>query len=526
MKILVADKLDIKHFKALEGSGVEPVDRIGITPEELLNEIGDYDALVVRSRTKVTPEVLAAGTKLKVVGRAGSGIDNINLEAATDRGILVMNTPGANSNSAAEHAIAMMMAMCRNVAAADASLRSGKFEKAKFTGVEVKGRRLAVLGLGKIGGLVAQKAIGLGMKVAGYDPMTTAAAASQMGIELVELEDAVGFADIISLHVPLTKQTKHLVNAELMERMKPGVRIINCARGGIIDEDALHQALVKGHVAGAALDVFEVEPPEGSPLLDLPQVVVTPHLGASTIEAQEAVALRVLEQVRDFLTGKATVGAINGLALDEGTRDDIAPFLKLAERLGVILSGIQQGPGKLTARYFGHIPSKNVRALTSYSLKGLLRQFLGDEVNELSSFEKARTRGIEVEEITRDEHKSFQALIEFSLEADGRKTSVAGTVFGKNNLRLVRIDKFNLDAIPEGYMLFVSNDDVPGVIGRIGTALGDTKINIANLSLGRETSGGRSLAVFNLDSAPSADTLKSFEELEGVHVVRLVKTEA
>ncbi|MEZ6196961.1 MAG: phosphoglycerate dehydrogenase [Planctomycetota bacterium] len=523
MRILIADKLDPRHFGALEGTGIEVVDRAGISAEELAEILPGFQALVVRSRTKVTAEIIARGTTLRVIGRAGTGVDNIDVKAATARGIVVMNTPGANSNAAAEHAVAMMMALARNIAPADAAMRAGNFEKSRFTGIELRDRRLAVVGLGRIGRLVAEKARGLGMKVVGYDPALGGAAAAELGFELVDLEDAVGFADVITLHVPLLPATKHLVDADLIGRMKPGVRIVNCARGGIIDEAALHEALQSGQVAGAALDVFETEPPVGSPLLEDPRVVVTPHLGASTTEAQEIVAVRVLEQIRDFLLEGDIRGAINGLAIDPTTRNEIEPFLGLARRLGRILGGIQGGVGRLTARYYGQVPTRNVRALSAFMLRGFLDHIAGDEVNELNAWDLAHERGIVMEEVTRQEHKSFRALLSFTLVAEsGRKTTVAGTLFGKTGQRIVRIDDYNLDAIPEGKMLFVSNRDVPGIVGKVASELGARGVNIANLSLGRDQKDGRALSIFNLDSAPDEGLLEELRGFEGVHVVTLI----
>jgi D-3-phosphoglycerate dehydrogenase len=522
MKILVADRLELKGGAPGGLAPLEIVDRAGITPEELAEVLGDYDGLVVRSRTKVTAALIERGTRLRVIGRAGTGVDNIDVEAATRRGILVMNVPGGNSNAAAEHTIAMMMAVSRNVPAAHAALVAGRWEPSKFTGVEVGGKTLGVLGLGRIGLMVAAKARGLGMNVIGYDPLTTPEIAAQHSIELLTLDDVIAAADYVSVHVPLATATKHLIGAERLARAKRGVRIINCARGGIVDEAALAGAIRSGHVAGAALDVFETEPPGASPLFDLPQVVVTPHLGASTVEAQENVSRAILAQVGDYLAGHAAAGAVNGFVIDAGTREVIAPYLELAERLGRVAAGLHPSGGKVTARCYGHVTSVNARPLTAHFLKGYLSRVLGAPINELSAHAVARDRGMVIEELSRDEHRSFQSLLYFSLERDGARFSIAGTVFGKSSLRIVRIGNQNLDAIPEGWMLIVHNRDVPGIVGRLGTALGAGGVNIANMSLGRDPHSGNAVAVLNVDSKPSSSLLAHLRSQPDIALVDLV----
>lgn len=522
MRILIADKLDKGGFSVLDDRDVELVDRAGINPQELLAEIADYEGLVVRSRTVVTPEVLAAGTKLQVVGRAGTGVDNIDIAAASASGVIVMNTPGANSNSAAEHTVAMMLSMCRNIAQADKNIHEGKFDKQAFCGNEVAGKTLGIVGLGRIGCLVAEKARGLGLKVLGFDPVTTAAAAAKNGIELLALEDVFFQSDIISLHVPLNEKTRHLVSREALESMKPGVRIINCARGGLIDEDALAEFLADGRVAGAALDVFEIEPPVNSPLLDLPNVIATPHLGASTVEAQEIVCHNVLSQMADFLEGKETRGAVNGLKIDPSTKSEVGPFCELAKRLGRILSGLGGSPENLQARYYGRVPTLNSKALTSFFLQGYLERFLSEDVNELNASEKAKERGIMVEEVLRENHKSFRSLLYFTMEGDHGKKEIAGCIFGRNNLRIVRLAQTNLDAVPEGPMMIVSNLDRPGILGRITMALGDAKVNIGNMSLGRTDRDQEAVAIFNLDELPPASVLAEIRQIDGILEINVV----
>lgn len=521
MRILAADKLDASSFDVLDGTGVELVDRAGIERDQLLDDIADYDALVVRSRTTVDADLLVRAGRLRVVGRAGTGVDNIDVDAATRRGVLVMNTPGANSNSAAEHAVALMTASCRNVACADADMRAGRYEPRRFVGVELRGRTLAILGLGRIGMLVAEKARGLGMHVIGYDPVTTPAVATQHGVELTTVDDALARADVVSLHVPLLEDTRHLLDRARLASMKRGVRIVNCARGGLIDEEALLEALESGHVAGAALDVFEHEPPEGSPLLRLSQVVATPHLGASTVEAQAVVTRMVLEQVADHLRGIATRGAINGLGIDDATREAVGGYLVLARRLGKFVGTLRGSFEKLTASYYGALCSKNARALTSYFLAGYLSCFLDEEISELAAYATARERGLEVEETARDEHRSFQSLAYFVLEgAAGKRVGIAGTMFGKSSLRLVRFSGHNLDTVPEGVMLVVRNQDEPGVVGALGSALGEAGVNIANMSLGRKD--GEALAILNLDERPPGSVLAKIRGQDGVIEVSVV----
>ena len=526
MKILIADKLELRAEDAGHSNGVEIVDKAGIAPAELAEIVGGFDALIVRSRTKVDAAIIARGERLKAIGRAGTGVDNIDVGAATRRGVLVMNVPGGNSNAAAEHTIAMLLASARRIAPAHAAVLAGNWQPAKFTGVEVAGKTLGVLGLGRIGLLVAQKARGLGMKVIGYDPVIAPLAAADAGVELLPVDDVVGRADFLTVHVPLGPDTVHLIDARRLALAKTGVRIVNCARGGIIDEAALAAAIRAKKVAGAALDVFEAEPPPAdSPLLALPEVLATPHLGASTVEAQQAVSRAILAQTIEYLSGGPAVGAVNGFTIDGPTRDQVMPFFELARRLGRVAAGLGAGVGRLTARYYGPIAKKNVRALTAYFLKGYLSQALGEDISELAAYGMAAERGMTIEELTRDEHRSFQSLLYFTIDHSGVRSAVAGTVFGKRSLRVVRLGGTNLDAVPEGWMLIVRNRDMPGVVGRIGQALGEAHVNIAHMSLGRETANGEALAVLNLDSKPPASVLVHLRSMPDIIAVDLVNAE-
>ena len=521
MKILIADKLDPHSLSVLEGTEFEVLDRAGISSEELPQALQGCAALVVRSRTQVTDALLESVPSLRAVGRAGTGVDNIDLSSATRRGVIVMNTPGGNSNSAAEHAVAMMMSLARNIPVADQALSAGSFDKGRFLGVELHGKTLGILGLGRIGLLVAEKGKGLGMKVHGFDPVTPPETIRKHGIEPLSMEEVLRSADFVTIHVPLLPETKHLLNEDSLSWMKPQARLINCARGGIVDEAALLTALNEGRLAGAALDVFEVEPPVDSPLLQHPQVVTTPHLGASTEEAQSNVATAILNQIADHLSGRATQGAVNGFPMDAQAREIIGPFLPLALRLGRLAAGLGCHGSRLSARFFGSVTEVSVRPLIAWFLKGYLERFLGSAVNEINALELAAQRGIEVEEVLREEHKSFQTLLSFGFD----QTAVAGTLFGRNNLRIVRMLGHNMDAIPEGQLLVITNNDEPGVVGDVGRVLGEERINIGNLSLGRSKEGDRAMAVFNLDAAPSKKTLDALTELSAVHQCTLVDME-
>lgn len=526
MKIIVTDELDREVLGRFSGPGFEVHERPGLSAEELRSEISDAAGLIVGSRVRVDEALLEAAPALKAIGRTGTSVDNIDVAAASRRGILVMNTPGANANAAAEHAIAMLCGLARNLCPADAALRAGRFTPESFTGVELRERLLAVLGLGHVGRLVAEKAQGLGMRVIGFDPALGLNARRDLGFECVELEDALAFADFVSLHVPLTANTRHLVDADVLAQMKPGVRIVNCSRGGVVDEAALAEALREGHIGGAALDVFEHEVPFKTPLVDAPSTLLTPHLGAATVEAKSLVSARILQQVRDYLVSDVAAAGVNGFDVDPNIRGDIEPFLGLSRRLGRVTAAIHGGIGRVTARYYGPTPEAAPSALTACFLRGLLGAWLGEEVHEFAAIAAAAERGIEVEEVLRAEHKSFRALLAFDLEGeDGRRTTVAGTLFGKEGYRLVRIDDFNLDAIPEGTMLFVSNRDVPGIVGTIGTALAGEGVNIANLSMGRDRKDGRAVAVFNLDDAPNAAFLDQLRAIPDVTGVTLIEAE-
>ena len=522
-RVLVSDKLAPEGVERLGAESEIEVDhQPGLPANELLQKIADYDALIVRSGTKVTEEVIAAGKRLKVIGRAGIGVDNVDVPAATRRGIVVMNTPGGNNVTTAEHAISMALACARHIPAADASLRSGKWERSRFTGTEVTGKTFGVVGLGNIGRVVADRAAGLSMKVIAFDPFVTPET-KPLEVEMVALEELFERSDFISVHVPLTGETKNLIDAAAIERMRPGVRIVNCARGGIVDEEALAEGLRSGKVAGAAIDVFVDEPPpENHPLLGLPGVVVTPHLGASTGEAQTNVAVAIAEQVGAFLCRGAITAAVNMPALTPEQREHLGPFLDLGERLGALASQLGStdsagAPVSLEVEYRGEAGDYGTKTLTAAILRGLLVPILGDELNYVSAPIIARERGISVAETVSMQPGDYRNRISVTVSfASGARHEVAGAVFGRKTVRLVKINDFFLEAVPEGFILMLYNRDVPGVVGQVGTLLGKGQVNIAGLELGREGIGKRAVSLFHVDDPVPDNILDEVRQLPEV----------
>ena len=518
MKVLIADKVSATCADVLRAAGFEADYRPGIAHADLMTAIAGVQGLVVRSDTQVTEEVMAAAPGLRVVGRAGAGVDNIDVAAATRRGIVVMNAPGENTISAAEHTMSMLLALARRIPAADRSMRAGRWERgATFLGVELFGKTLGVLGVGKVGREVATRARAFGMEVLGYDPVLTPEVAARLGVWLAPIDEVLARADFITLHLPLTADTRHLIGRAQLDRCRKGVRLINVARGGVIDEAALLEALRDGRVAGAALDVFEQEPPAGSPLLALESVVLTPHLGASTREAQEKVAARIAEQIAAYLHDGTVTNAVNAEGVDPRIAPTLLPYRDLCERLGRLLSALGRGPyAEVVLEFSGAVNEYPTRPLTASFLKGLLEGKLSDPVNPVNALLLAREAGIRVQENRADESQDFTALVSATLKGPAGTRSAAGTLFGKRDPRLTRIDEFQLDAMPQGAMLIVSNDDRPGMVGRIGTLLGDARVNIAYMSLGRDRSGGRAIAILNLDSPLPTPILTAIAALDGV----------
>jgi D-3-phosphoglycerate dehydrogenase len=517
VRVLIADKILPVCAEVLRRAGIEADHRPGISGPDLISAVAEVEGIVVRSDTRITEEIMRGAPRLRVVGRAGAGVDNIDVAAATKRGIVVMNAPGENTISAAEHTLSLMLALARQIPLADRSMKAGRWDRGKILGVELSGKILGVLGLGKVGREVAARARAFGMEVIGHDPVLSEDVAARLGVALVPIETVYERSDFITLHLPLTDGTRHLVGRDQLLRCRKGVRVLNVARGGIIDETALCEALKSGHVAGAALDVFEHEPPVGSPLLALDSVILTPHLGASTQEAQEKVAVRIAEQIAAYLKDNLVINAVNVEGIDPRLFPALAPYRDLCERLGKLLSSLARGPvTEVALEYSGSVQEYPMRPLTASFLKGFLQTKLSDPVNVVNAHVLARDAGIRVLETRAAEPQDFTALISATLRGRDGARSAAGALFGKREPRLVRLDEFHLDALPRGDMLIVSNDDRPGMVGRIGTAIGAASVNIAYLSLGRDRSGGRAIAVFNVDSPVPDELLRLIGSIDGV----------
>lgn len=529
MRILISDDLSPEAKTILERIPGAQVDfKPGMKAAELREVIGGYDALAVRSATKVTAEILASATKLKVIGRAGTGVDNIDLPAASRKGVVVMNAPGGNSVSVAEHTLALLLSLARSVSDASASTRAGKWEKKKFSsGRELQGKTLGVVGTGNIGALVVKRAQAFGMKVIGYDPFLSAEAAQKLGIELVELPDLYKRSDALTLHVPLTEQTKNMIAAPQLAAMKPGALIVNCARGGLIDEKALADALKSKKIGGAALDVFEVEPPPADhPLFQCENFIGTPHLGGSTEDAQEKVAVIVCESMVDYLTTGTIRNAVNVSSVTGEVLERLGPFLKLCEKLGKLAGQLSldgdTAPEAIEIAYAGEVASEQTAALTASVLKGVLGTFLAEPVNEVSGPALAKERGLSVTESKTSDTPDFTSLVNVKLRYKTATTEVAGTIVGKREPRIVRVNAFEVEAVPEGPMIVLYNADAPGVVGNVGKALGEAKVNIAQLALARDKARGEALALVNVDSTASHELLETLRKLPNVKRVHQV----
>ncbi|HET8726204.1 MAG TPA: phosphoglycerate dehydrogenase [Alphaproteobacteria bacterium] len=522
-KVLISDSLSPAAVEIFRERGVEVDVKTGLKPDELKAIIGDYDGLAIRSATKVTKDLLASAANLKVIGRAGIGVDNVDIPAATQRGVVVMNTPFGNSITTAEHAIALLFALARQIPEANASTHEGKWEKSKFMGVELFGKTLGIIGAGNIGSIVADRALGLKMKVIAYDPYLSAERAVDLGVEKVKLDDLFRRADFITLHTPLTDATRGVVSREALAKTKPGVRIINCARGGLIDEAALKDALDSGHVAGAALDVFAEEPAKSHPLFGHPNVVCTPHLGASTSEAQENVALQVAEQMSDYLMHGAVANALNMPSISAEDAPRLRPYLKLAEQLGSFAGQITETNIKsVTVEYEGEIAQLNVKPITSVILAGLLTPLL-DSVNMVSAPVIARERDIDVAETKHDRASDYNTLIRVVVETEARTRSVTGSLFGGEKPRIVGIEDVPLEAEVSEHMLFVRNEDKPGFIGSLGTVLGAAGINIATFHLGRKGAGEGAIALVAVDQPADDELIRKVADLPSVVRVRALR---
>ena len=516
-RVLIADQLSEAALKIFQDRGVEAEVAVGLKPDALKAKLQGVDGIAVRSATKVTADVLAAAPHLKVIGRAGIGVDNIDVPAATARGVVVMNTPHGNAITTAEHAIALLFALAREIPAADRSTRSSKWEKNRFMGVELTGKTLGVVGCGNIGSIVAERAVGLKMKVVAYDPYLSDERAAALGVRKVELEPLLRESDFITLHVPMTEQTKGLLDAKALAKTKKGVRIVNCARGGLVVEADLKAAIESGHVAGAALDVFAVEPAKDNPLFGLEQVVCTPHLGASTNEAQEKVALQVAEQMSDYLLTGAVTNALNMPSLTAEEARRLGPYMKLAELLGSFAGQLTEGSvTRLKLEYEGEAADLNTKPLTQVALMGFLKPMLAEGVNMVNAPLVARERNIDVTETKHSRDGDYATLLRFTVEAAGRERAVAGTLFGGRKPRLVEVKGIAVEAELSPHMLYVTNLDKPGFIGSVGRIFGDAGINIATFHLGRADAGGEAIALLGLDDAVSPHLLNKVRALPNI----------
>ncbi|MEM7425567.1 MAG: phosphoglycerate dehydrogenase [Pseudomonadota bacterium] len=520
-RVLISDKLSptaVQIFKD-RGLDVDYEPDLGKDKDKLLSVIGGYDGLAVRSATKATEKIIAAAHNLRVIGRAGIGVDNIDIPAATAKGIIVMNTPFGNSITTAEHAITMMMALARQIPAANASTQASKWEKSRFMGVELFGKTLGIIGCGNIGAIVADRAQGLKMKVIAFDPFLSAERAVELGVEKVELDELFPRVDFISLHTPLTDMTRGIISADAINRMKAGVRIVNCARGGLIDELALKAALESGHVAGAALDVFEEEPAKDNPLFGMENVVCTPHLGAATSEAQENVALQVAEQMSDYLLSGAVSNALNMPSITAEEAPKLKPFVALAEQLGSFAGQLtQSGLKSIVIEYAGEVAEMNTKALSSALLAGLIRPAMAD-VNMVSAPTIVQERGITVDEVKQSPRGVYDSYIRLIVQTERQERSVAGTVFSDGKPRIIQIKGINMEAEMGPHMLYVTNEDKPGFIGGLGTLLGDAEVNIATFHLGRQAQGGDAIALIEVDGPLPVKVLNQIEALPQVKQV-------
>jgi D-3-phosphoglycerate dehydrogenase / 2-oxoglutarate reductase len=525
-KVLISDNLSAEGQRILKADPEVELDaREKVSPEELLKIIPNYDALIVRSDSKVTKEVLAAGKRLKVVGRAGVGLDNVDSAEATRLGIIVMNTPDGNTISTAEHTFSMIMALARNIPQADTSLRAGKWERKKFMGTELYGKTLGIIGLGRIGTEVAKRALAFGMRILAYDPFVTQEKAEKLGIELATVEEIIAGGDFITVHTPKNKETDGLIGKAQFDKMKPGVRIINCARGGIIRQADLREALKSGKVAGAALDVYEEEPPKDTELLNLANIIVTPHLGASTEEAQINVAIVMAEQILDVLKGRMIRNAVNIPSIPTELFKEMTPYLTMAERLASFHAQVLDGQvKKITLKYAGEVCEFPTNLLSVAAVKGLLSSMLSDTINFVNALVLAKERGIEIVETSTKETQDFTSTFAMEVETDKSVRQIVGTLIGKKReLRVVSVFGFHTDFVPEGHLLVFTHTDEPGIVGRMGTMLGDAHVNIAALHMGRNQLGGDAVSILNLDGGVPQALLAKLAQTAKIKDIKLVK---
>jgi D-3-phosphoglycerate dehydrogenase / 2-oxoglutarate reductase len=522
-RVLISDKMDPNAEAIFRDRGCDVDVITGKTPEELAAMIGQYDGLAIRSSTKVTKAILEHATNLKVIGRAGIGVDNVDIPAASAKGVIVMNTPFGNSITTAEHAIALMFALARQLPEANAQTQAGKWPKNDFMGVEVTGKTLGLIGAGNIGSIVASRALGLRMKVVAFDPFLTPERAVEMGVEKVDLDTLLPKADFITLHTPLTDQTRNILSRENLAKTKKGVRIINCARGGLIDEAALKDALDSGQVGGAALDVFQTEPAKESPLFGTPNFICTPHLGASTNEAQVNVALQVAEQMADYLVNGGITNALNVPSLSAEEAPKLRPYMALAEQLGSLVGQLAHDSlTKINIEVEGAAAQLNIKPITAAVLAGLMRQY-SDTVNMVNAPYLAKERGLDVREVRHDREGDYHTMVRVTVATSLGDRSVAGTLFGNGEARLVEVFGIKMEANLEGHMLYIVNEDAPGFIGRVGTLLGENGLNIGTFHLGRRAAGGDAILLLSMDEAIPEPVLWQVCKLQGVKTVKALK---
>ena len=526
MKILISDKLANEGVAILKAVKDFEVDcKFGLKPEELKDIIGEYDALIIRSGTKVTAEIIEAADKLKVIGRAGVGLDNVDLKAATKKGIVAMNTPAGNTTSTAELTMSLILSLSRNIPQAYASLKEGKWERSKFGGVELYGKTLGVIGLGRIGSTVANMAKGFGMKIVAFDPFISKEVAANKGMEMMAFEDLLKNSDYITIHIPKSAETKGLIGEKEIAMMKNDVRLINCARGGIVDEDVLAQALEEGKIAGCAVDVYEKEPPPPDlPLLKYANCVATPHLGASTSEAQINVAIEIAEAVRNALQGKGIVNAANFPSLSAEAYKFLEPYIDLAEKMGKFAGQLLNGAiNEIKVVYNGAMTQYKVTPITMALVNGILASILGETVNNINSLDVAKERGINVQEVQSNQEAEFVNLVAVEIKTDQEDFVVWGTLSGNKKPRIVKVNKVYVEATPEGNIIFINNNDKPGIVGAVGTVLAKEKINIAGITFGRETPGGLAVSVVNVDSEVDPKIIKEIHDIKNVLFAKLIK---
>jgi D-3-phosphoglycerate dehydrogenase len=524
MKVLISDNISMKGIEILKKAGLDVDVKTGMKPDELVTVIGNYHGLAVRSATKVTAKIIDAASNLKVIGRAGSGLDNVDLTAATKKGIVVMNAPGGNTITTAEHTFSLMCAMARQIPQATASMREGKWEKKRFMGVELFNKTLGIIGIGNIGSQVARRAQAFSMNVIAYDPFLSEEKAKDMGVEKVDLEELYRRSDFITIHTPITAETRNMINKNTIKIMKTGVRIINCARGGIVNEKDLYDALVEGKVAGAALDVFEKEPAENNPLLTLDSVISTPHLGAATKEAQENVAITIAEQIADYLVQGTIRNAVNFPSIPADQVARLQPYINLSEKLGIFSAQIfEGGVTEITIEYRGEASEINTAPVKIAAIKGFLSPILEETVNFVNAPLIAKERGIEVKETKSADAGDYQSMVVMRIKAKDKESYVAGTLFSRKDPRIVAVDSFKVEIVPEGELLFIYNNDKPGVIGNIGTLLSKNNINIARMQFGREAPGGRAISVVTIDSPATPDIIEEIKSFPNVLSLKRIK---